>query len=155
MRVSCLLLHAALLGAAEAIVSRSTQLDTENLLKELALDQKNVSSTTERDLYVKYKGEFKITGDYSMDFMKCVSLKMEPDDSMFTQQTYDLTQSGYIVKQKSYVLLDLCKTGDCGTRYAGHNLYIAPLETYMKAVIPASKGPDKQTICGLCAEYCP
>ena len=147
MRVSCILLL-VLLGAAEAIVVKPTLLNTEKLLKEaISVDQQNEPSPTSRAL------EFQ--DDYSIQFTQCLSLKMEADDDMFTQQTRNLTESGHLLKQKSYVLFNVCQTESCGTRYdSGNHIYMTSLENYMKALIPASKVPDIDSLCKVCNTYC-
>ena len=145
MRISCLLLQSVLLGTSEAIVAKPTQLNTQKFLKE--------PSPVSRSL--KYEGAFHVTGEYSIEFMQCVSLKMEGDSDMFAKGMIDHTKSDQVLKQKSYVLFNVCETSNCKRKFEhGRRMHMTSLENYMKSLIPAYKGVNIDSLCEVCDEYC-
>jgi len=79
--------------------------------------------------------EFYVTGDYTMQFSKCVSVQTEPADNSFLydENLSKLTSSGRIVSQKSFVLVNVCKTKYCDYYVGDENLYMVDLQTYMAA----------------------
>ena len=98
---------------------------------------------------------FQITGDYSIQFNHCLSLKAEASDEdlMFGDNTASYTANGQILSEKSYVLFNVCKTADCV--YEGEdNLYMVQLEDYMDSILEIA-AQDKENYCDACDEdYC-
>ncbi|CAB9529054.1 expressed unknown protein [Seminavis robusta] len=114
----------------------------------LSDSQKLVREALPLDRSLEYQGSFQISGEYSIQFDTCVSLKIEADeDIMLGQDTYEFTENGQLVKQKSYAIFNLCRNGNCKS-------YMASLSNYMNALIPASAGGDNEDFCYACNAYC-
>jgi hypothetical protein len=80
---------------------------------------------------------FELTGAYSLQFNKCISLPMEADEDsiMFYEDLLPYTKKGKIVTQKSYILFNVCPTAMCSYYASDDNLYMVELETYMDAIV--------------------
>lgn len=98
---------------------------------------------------------FQITGEYSIQFNHCLSLKAEASDEelMFGETTMAYTANGQIMSEKSYVLFNVCKTAYCSYQ-AEDNLYMVELEDYMESLLYIAS-QDKENYCEACDyDYC-
>jgi hypothetical protein len=98
---------------------------------------------------------FQITGEYSIQFNHCLSLKAEASDAdlMFGENTMAYTANGQILSEKSYVLFNVCKTEECAYG-AEDNMYIVELGDYMNSLLEIAS-EDKENYCEACdEEYC-
>jgi len=82
--------------------------------------------------------EFQITAKHSIAFNQCLSLKIQPDEDgegiMFSNNNLQYTMEGKIVAEKSYVLFEICETGNCGYD-AEDALYMVELADYMESLV--------------------
>jgi hypothetical protein len=118
----------------------------------------------EKAIPVNRKGErllnqnFELTGAYSLQFNKCISLPMEADEDgiMFADDLLSYTAQGEIVTQKSYILFNVCPTKYCSYYASDDNLYMVDLATYMDSIVDFYMDRN-DAYCGACQEaeeYC-
>ena len=99
--------------------------------------------------------EFEITGEYSIQFNHCISLKAEAEDEdlMFGEDTIAYTANGQILAEKSYVLFNVCQTEYCYYE-SEEMMYMVDLETYMGSLLEI-KQQAKENYCEACDyDYC-
>jgi hypothetical protein len=98
--------------------------------------------------------EFEITGEYSIQFNHCLSLKLSSDgfeDYLFDENYVDATAAGKILAQQSFVLFNVCQTNvDCYYQ-DDENLYMVDLPTYMGAIIEGEQEKE-EGYCQACEE---
>jgi hypothetical protein len=102
--------------------------------------------------------KFELTGAYSLQFNKCISLPMEADEDsiMFNEDLMSYTKNGKIVTQKSYVLFNVCVTEMCSYYASDDNLYMVELESYMDAIVDfyIDRNDEYCSACEDAKEYC-
>ena len=85
--------------------------------------------------------EFEITGEYSIKFNHCLSLKIAADgfeETLFDENVIEYTREGKVLAQTSYILFNVCKTENCYYD-DDESLYMVDLATYMGASIEAAQ----------------
>jgi len=98
--------------------------------------------------------EFEITGDYYLEFSKCLDLKTY-DEDLFDEDLYEYSQAGKVVSTKSYVLFHVCTSDTCYLD-AEDDLYMVDLATYLTNVAQyhANKRSDFCEQCEQFNDYC-
>lgn len=99
------------------------------------------------------QNEFQITGEYSIKFNHCLSLKIAADnyeDVMFDENLVQYTAEGKIVAQTSYVLFSVCQTENCYYE-DDESLYMVDLPTYMGSLIEGYQQKE-ENYCQACQE---
>jgi len=80
--------------------------------------------------------QWQVTGDYSIKFNSCTSLRTQsPDDDVMFGDLIDYTKSGQITAEKSYVLFNVCSTQYCSYDGEDEYVYMVDLATYMASLI--------------------
>ena len=101
---------------------------------------------------------FQLTGDYSLQFDRCLSIHTQPADASFLYDENILPYSmdGRVASQKSYVLVNVCKTKYCDYYVGDENLFMIDLETYMAAttVYYQERTENYCTACLYSRNYC-
>lgn len=99
------------------------------------------------------QNQFEITGEYSIKFNHCLSLKIAADqyeDVLFDQNVIQYTREGKVLAQTSYILFSVCKTESCYYE-DDESLYMVDLATYMGASIDAAQQIE-EAHCQACQE---
>lgn len=112
---------------------------------------------------------FEITGDYTIQFNSCISLKTGPSyengngddggngDILFNSDLIGYTQGGKIVNEKSFVLFNVCKTEYCSYyNQDTASTYMIDINAYMQALTQYYLD-EQQKFCASCYynyEYC-
>ena len=97
--------------------------------------------------------EFEITGEYSIKFNHCLSLKIAADDYedvLFDQNVIEYTKAGKVLAQTSYVLFNVCLNKNCYYD-DDETLYMVDLPTYMGAIVEG-KQQVAEGFCQACVE---
>ena len=97
--------------------------------------------------------EFEITGEYSIKFNHCLSLKVSADqyeDVLFDENVIENTKAGKVLAQTSYVLFNVCQSQNCYYD-DDESLYMVDLPTYMGAIIEGSQMKE-ENYCQACQE---
>lgn len=79
--------------------------------------------------------EFEMSGDYSLQFNRCLSIQTQPANAnfLYDENIYPYAENGRVVSQRSYVLVNVCKTKYCDYYIGDENLFMVDLDTYMAA----------------------
>lgn len=97
---------------------------------------------------------FEITGQYSIKFNHCLSLKISADDYedvLFDGNVIADTKEGKVLAQISYVLFNVCQT-DVNCYYDDdETLYMVDLATYMGSITEGYQQKSEQ-FCEACQE---
>ena len=97
--------------------------------------------------------QFEITGEYSIKFNHCLSLKISSDqyeETLFDENVIAYTKEGKVLAQASYVLFNVCKTENCYYD-DDETLYMVDLPTYMGSIIEGAQDKS-ESFCQACEE---
>jgi len=101
---------------------------------------------------------FQLSGDHSIQFSSCVSIKTQPYDYDTFYGEYNLyaAQNGQLVSENSFVLFNVCETDKTCSYDSEENLYMVDLRTFVRTTM--SFYPTKQqNYCQACLnsqDYC-
>jgi len=99
---------------------------------------------------------FEISGDYTIQFNTCLSLKMESED-LFDENIIDLAANDVVIAEKSLILFNVCETQYCAYEEGdAANTYVVDIATFIQALaeyLPAQRN-DYCEACEENYEYC-